>query len=217
MPDIGIGRGRHPALLTLPWPFAGLSASYSSSNLSYFSFSNRIERETRSKEQRYGLAVRWTACGQTKSRWHWRTSWWPCCRSTGGNTCVCVCVCVHVHVCMCVCLGTSEVSFPERGLEKERNSSSPKVWGSTKQTGNGVPPSTHQEPEEGEKMCDRDWSCPLLYLQCVARGQARCLCPEMLLNSSGIGSRNLNHLNKGPRGLWCWCSRRRALDPLPSS
>ena len=111
---------------------------------------------------------------------------------------VCMCACACVHVCV---FRDLRVFFPRGWAGKGKKLLISKGVGLYQANWNGVPPSIHQEPEEGEKMCDRDWSCPLLYLQCVARGQAQCLCPEMLLNSSGIGSRNLNHLNKGPRGL----------------
>lgn len=129
IPDIRIGT--HPALLTLPWPFSGLSTSYPKSNLSCFSFSNGIERETRSKEQKCGLGVRWTACGKTKSRWHWKASWRPCRRSSGGNTCMCMCMCVHAHVCACT---SRELRgfLPQGQQEEERTSSSPKAQGSAK-------------------------------------------------------------------------------------
>lgn len=149
MPDIGLGTETPPALLPLPWLFPGLSVSYPISNLRCLSLSARIGRETRSKEQGYGLAVRWTACGQTKSRWHWRASWRPCCKSTGRNPCA--------RVPMCVCLGTSVASFPEGSQGKDRSASFPKARGSAKQTADEGPPSIHQELEEGEKTHAGDW------------------------------------------------------------
>lgn len=71
----------------------------------------------------------------------------------GMRACVCIHMCMCVHVCMGVHLGSSEVSFHEGQQEKERISP-PKAWGSAKQTGNEVPPYTHQELEEEEKTCD---------------------------------------------------------------
>lgn len=110
---------------------------------------------------------------------------------------------------MCVCtrarvyLGSSEASLPEGWQEKERISS-PKVWGSAKQTENEVPPYARQDLEEGEKTCDSDWlSATAVSPMCRERpGSASVSKKRYQFNRSGTGPRNLN-FNKCPT-VFCW-------------
>lgn len=145
-----------PVLLTWPWPFPGFSTSYPNSHLRCCSFPNLTERETRSKEQRYGLAVRWTACGQVKSRWRWRASWWPCCRSTGRN------MCVHAHACVCVVRDLA--GFLPHGLPgKGKNLLLSKDMGSCQ--GTRFLPTHMKNWKKGSKRVIETRSYLLLYLQ----------------------------------------------------
>lgn len=138
------------------------------------------------------MGVRWTACGKTQSRWHWRASWRPCRRSSGGNTCMCKCMYGYVYVCVYMCmhmrvyvyLGSSKPSFP-KGQQERKESSLLQKHGARPR-----PPDTHQDLDEGRKCMTVIGSYPLLCLLCSKR-----------LGSASV-SKNVTHpvvLGQDPR------------------
>lgn len=111
----------------------------------------------------------------------------PGCRSAGRNMCVHkvkVCTSVKgVHMCI---EGLQEARSP-RVARKRDSSPPPSKLGKMR----SLLPYIKNQKKGGRVM--ETGSYPLLYLQCVARGQPQCLCPEMSsLMSPKEVSRNLN-------------------------
>lgn len=86
----------------------------------------------------------------------------------GTHACVCVCVCMHM--CVHAHLGSSKASF----LKVSRKRKEPPPL--QKHRALPSPLDTHQELEEGEKMCESNWILSTAVSPCVARGWAQRLC-----------------------------------------